>query len=55
MRPSPSRPASAATAAFVEGVSNLDGSIAEIEPRSACIDSAARSARLRVLRLTLTV
>jgi hypothetical protein len=40
---------------LVEGVSNLEGSIAAIEPRSACTDSAARSARRRALRLTLTV
>ena len=53
--PSPSNPAIASAAALVEGVSNFEGSSAAIEPRSACTDSAARSARLRALRFTLTV
>src|SRR5215212_6324336 len=53
--PSPASLASAAAAALVEGVSNLEGSTAAIEPRSACTESAARNARRRALRLILTV
>src|SRR5215210_7487115 len=53
--PSPSKPAIASAADFVDGASNLAGSSAAIEPRSACTDRAARSARLRALRFTLTV
>src|SRR5688500_1665821 len=36
--PSPSSPAIAVAAALVEGVSNLEGSTAAIEPRSACTE-----------------
>src|SRR3954468_20846504 len=46
---------SASAAAFVDGVSNAPGPHTPSEPRSACTDSAARSAFLRALRLTLTV
>src|SRR3954454_12675357 len=53
--PSPSSPAIASAAARVEGVSNFEGSMPAIEPRSACTDRAARSARLRALRFTFTV
>ena len=53
--PSPSNPAIASAADLVDGVSNLDGSIPAIEPRSACTDERARSARRRALRFTLTV
>src|SRR5215211_1394467 len=53
--PSPSKPAIVAAAALVEGVSKLDGSSAAIVPRSAWSDRAARSARRRALRFTLTV
>src|SRR3954451_9341433 len=55
MLPSPSNPAIASAAVRVDGVSNFDGSSAAIEPRSACTDRAARNARLRALRFTLTV
>src|SRR5215217_9286971 len=53
--PSPSSDATAAAAVLVEGVSSVEGSIPAIDPRSACAESAARSARLRALRFTLTV
>src|SRR5919109_2481223 len=52
--PSPSSEPIAAAAAFVDGVSNAEGSTPAIEPRSACTVRAARSARLRALRFTLT-
>src|SRR2546423_6294736 len=47
--------ASAAAAAFVEGSSNAALSSTAIDPRSAWIESALRSAARRALRLTLTV
>src|SRR5687768_3252240 len=53
--PSPSKDAIASAAAFVDGVSKLAGSMPAIEPRSACTDSAALSARRRALRFTFTV
>src|SRR3954452_6717074 len=49
------RSPSASAAALVAGVSNACGSQPASEPRSACTDSAARSAFLRALRLTFTV
>ncbi len=51
----PSMPSSAAAAAFVEGTSNEGASIPQTLLRLACTLSAARSARRRALRLTLTV
>src|SRR3954453_14458362 len=51
----PFRSAIASAAALVDGVSYAAGSQTASEPRSACTDSAARSAFLRALRLTLTV
>ena len=51
----PVKSPSASAAALVDGVSNVAGSQTASEPRSAWTDSAARSAFLRALRLTLTV
>ena len=52
-RPWP-KPASASTAVFVDGSSYAAGSQMASEPRCAWTESAARSAFLRALRLTLT-
>src|SRR6476646_7847815 len=51
----PVKSPSESAAALVDGASKVDGSQTASEPRSACIDSAARSAFLRALRLTLKV
>ena len=53
-RPRPES-ASSFAAPLVEGVSNCAGSKIAIELRSACTDSALRSAARRSLRLTLKV
>ena len=47
--------ASSAAAALVEGASKAAASRIAIEPRSACSESALRSAARRSLRLTLKV
>ena len=51
----PRRSSSRPAACLVEGASNAPASSPNSEPRSACSDSALRSAALRALRLTLTV
>src|SRR4051794_12467030 len=52
--PSPPSLSRALTAALVEGASKVEASSTASEPRSACSDRAARSARRRALRLTFT-
>src|SRR4051794_5133416 len=51
----PRRSSSRPAACFVDGSENAPASSPNSEPRSACSDSALRSAALRALRLTLTV